>query len=237
MKIMILRQFLKTLTAFAALVIIGTLIGYPSGRAANDNNDSQDEKDMIAQGLTEAANLGIHLNMTGKDPDLVGLGSYLVNITSACNICHSPVFIGTSFTATGNPYLLAPYFSGRKQADAAYYLGGNQNFGPPPSPGSSALIISRNLTPDKTGRPEGHTLADFMLIMKTGMDLDHLHPNCSNTVTTNCVAPPFNGDLLQVMPWPFFQSMTDRNLTAIYTFLSAIPCLEGGPGELPGRCQ
>jgi len=56
-------------------------------------------------------------------------------------------------------------------------------------------------------------------------------------VTTNCLAFPFNGDLLQVMPWPAFQSMTDRQLTAIYTFLSAIPCLEGGPGESANRCR
>jgi hypothetical protein len=33
------------------------------------------------------------------------------------------------------------------------------------------------------------------------------------------------------------QNLTDRQLDAIYTFLSAIPCLEGGPGEPPNRCQ
>jgi hypothetical protein len=30
--------------------------------------------------------------------------------------------------------------------------------------------------------------------------------------------------------------MTDDDLMAIYTYLSAIPCLEGGPGEPPNRC-
>src|SRR4051812_36478779 len=29
-----------------------------------------------------------------------------------------------------------------------------------------------------------------------------------------------------VMPWPTLQEMTDRQLTAIYTFLSAIPCID-----------
>jgi hypothetical protein len=223
-------EFLKKTTIIAAPVLIGMLIGYPSGQAANDNNDVQDEKLMIQRGHAEAANLGIKLTITNQDPDLVGLGSYLVNITSACNACHSPAFITTSFTTTGNPYLLPPVFSGKKQADPQYYLGGNQNFGPP-VPGA-ASIVSRNLTPNKSGMPEGHTLADFMQIMKTGIDLDHAHPNCApGTLNTGCVPFPINGAALQVMPWAYFQSMTDRQLTAIYTYLSTIPCLEGGPGE------
>jgi hypothetical protein len=32
------------------------------------------------------------------------------------------------------------------------------------------------------------------------------------------------------MPWPTFQNMTDRDIRAIYEYLSAIPCLEGDPG-------
>jgi hypothetical protein len=30
--------------------------------------------------------------------------------------------------------------------------------------------------------------------------------------------------------------MTDRQITAIYTYLSTVPCLEGGPGEPTKRC-
>jgi hypothetical protein len=101
-------------------------------------------------------------------------------------------------------------------------------------------IVSRNLTPDKTGRPEGgNTFSDFKLIMRTGKDLDHAHPSCpsSGTAPANCLHFPINGELLQVMPWPNFQNLTDRQLEAIYTFLSAIPCLEGGPGEPANRCH
>jgi hypothetical protein len=38
--------------------------------------------------------------------------------------------------------------------------------------------------------------------MRTGVDMDHVHPNCPATVTSNCFPTllPFNGDLLQVMP-------------------------------------
>lgn len=40
---------------------------------------------------------------------------------------------------------------------------------------------------------------------------------------------PFNGDLFQVMCWPFFTNMTDHDLRAIYAYLSAIPC---NPGQV-----
>ena len=63
------------------------------------------------------------------------------------------------------------------------------------------------------------------------MDLDQLHLNLS---------PPLNGAVLQVMPWPNFQNMTDRQITAIYTFLSAIPCIDTvipGQPQLRNVCQ
>jgi hypothetical protein len=88
------------------------------------------------------------------------------------------------------------------------------------------------LTPDKTGLPEGgHTLAQFMTIMRTGYDYDQLHPTCTKATPSpspaNCIPPPVDGSLLQVMPWPVFHNMTDYQLEAIYEYLSAIPCIEG----------
>ena len=98
-----------------------------------------------------------------------------------------------------------------------------------PTPGSPH-IVSRNLTPDKSGLPEGgRPFSEFLQILKTGVDLDHLHPTCSSTVTTNCLPPPFNGNLLQIMPWHTFTKMTDHDILAIYEYLSAIPCIEGPP--------
>jgi hypothetical protein len=238
---MLMRQR-KTLTAaavFAALVIAGTLIDSKSGQAFNDNNGAQDEKLMIRTGLEVAASSGIQLNMANKDPDMVGLGSYLVNVAGDCNGCHTnnP---STEYLPSGNPYLRKPPegpFLGTKLVNPATYLGGGSDFGVFPSPGGAVHIISRNLTPDKSGRAEGgNTLAEFIQIIRTGIDLDHAHPNCP-TNTPQCLLPPFNGDLLQVMPWPNFRNMSDLQLTAIYTYLSAIPCLEGGPGEPPNRCH
>jgi hypothetical protein len=46
--------------------------------------------------------------------------------------------------------------------------------------------------------------------------------------------------LLQVMPWPVYRNMTDRDLRAIYEYLRAIPCVEGDPGisgATSGRCN
>jgi hypothetical protein len=119
-----------------------------------------------------------------------------------------------------------------KKVNPATDLGGGQIFGTadggPPGPGDP-LIVSRNLTPDKTGRAEGgHTLSEFITIIRTGVDMDHVHTTLPGG---------YDGKLLQIMPWPTFQNMSDHDLTAIYEYLSAIPCLEGGPGEPPNRCH
>ena len=70
--------------------------------------------------------------------------------------------------------------------------------------------------------------------MRHGTDFDHIHPSCTGVGTpANCLSFPFNGDLLQVMPWPAFANMTDRDLLAIYTYLSAIPRNPGPSGLDP----
>jgi hypothetical protein len=220
------RPFFKTAVAAAAFVgilLTGLLTNAPRGQARDRDADD----DRIQVGLAIAP---VPLNLDGKNKALVGIGSYLVNGSGDCNGCHSngPP---TEFAAGRNPYFGQP-----KLLNPATYLGGGRDFGPlvPNSPN----IISRNLTPDKTGLPEGgHTFSEFYEILQTGVDLDHVHPSCSASVTSNCLPPPFNGTLLQIMPWPIFQSMTADDLRAIYEYLSAIPCVEGGPGEPPNRCQ
>ena len=69
--------------------------------------------------------------------------------------------------------------------------------------------------------------------MREGIDFDHVHPSCTAPGTpANCLAKPFNGELLQVMRWPFFKNMTDHELRAIYEYLGAVPC---NPGKvIPG---
>lgn len=174
----------------------------------------------------------VPLNMVGRDPALVGYGSYIVNAVGDCNGCHS-AGPPTEYTNGGNPYFAQP-----ARTNPATYLGGGRDFGAFPDPnGPFPHVVSRNLTPDKTGKPEGgHTLAEFMKIIRTGVDMDHAHPTCTGKPDGKCIPAPFNGDLLQIMPWPVQNNMTDHDLQAIYEYLSAIPCLEGGPGEPPNRC-
>jgi hypothetical protein len=164
------------------------------------------------------------MDLHGKSRALVGLGSYLVNVVADCNTCHG---IGAPFNTA---YLPGhnPFFGEPKQFDPAIYLGGGRDFGAL-RPGS-AHVISRHLTPDRTGLPAGGlTFADFHEIMWHGTDLDHLHPTCTGAVGPTGVPPPFDGNLLQIMPWPVFQDMTDHDLRAIYEYLGSIPCIAGPP--------
>ncbi len=172
----------------------------------------------------------VPLNLKGKNPALVGLGSYFVNVVGDCNGCHSngPQ---QEFARGGNPYFGQP-----KHVNPATYLGGGRDFGPL-IPGS-AHIISRNLTPDASGLPEGgDRFADFVKIIRTGVDMDHLHPTCAGAPDASCIPAPFDGNLLQIMPWPNLKDLSDYDLRAIYEYLRAVPCVQGNyPGESAHRC-
>jgi hypothetical protein len=182
----------------------------------NDASDTPESK--IQRGFDAAP---VPLNLDGKDLGLAGLGSYLVNIVGDCNGCHSS---GPATEYTQG----SPYFGQPKVVNPAVYLGGGRDFGAL-IPGT-ADITSRNLTPDNTGLPAGgRTYDEFLQIMRTGVDLDMAHPNCSGAPNSGCLLPPFKGDLLQIMPWPTFQAMSDHEIRAIYEYLKAIPCISGPP--------
>ncbi len=221
--------------ALGVVILAGILGSSSRVQAQADNNEAS----MIERGFEIAP---VPLNLEGKDPDLVGLGSYLVNAVGDCNGCHTggnpPNF---NYVAGRNPY-----FGQKPKVDPKVYLSGGQDFGPVGTPtGSNGYagpdMISRNLTPDKTGRPEGgHTLKEFKQIIRRGTDFDHLHPVCTaaqlqdiiqNGATPPCIPTspdnPVDGNLLQIMPWPTFHNMTDHDMDAIYEYLKAIPCIEG----------
>ena len=111
-----------------------------------------------------------------------------------------------NFAPGGNPYRGQP-----KKINATNFLAGGRAFGP---------FVSRNLTPEApSGRPAGLTFEQFEEVLRVGTDFDHAHPQF--------------GPLLQVMPWPVFQSMSDHDLRAIYEYLSSIPHAEPGPAGPP----
>jgi hypothetical protein len=223
---------------FTAIVITGMLITSSRGSAKNDNNAEQDEKMKIEIGFKVNP---VTLNTAGKDHDLLYLGSYIVNVTGDCNGCHSN---GPSTEFIGNPALFQPPSHTAhqvKQINPATFLGGGRDFGAFPAPTSPLHIYSRNLTPDVTGMAEGgHSYSDFVQIMRTGIDFDGVHPTCPTTTqTASCVPYPFDGSLLQIMRWPSFQDMTDRDLKAIYEYLSAVPCVDtvvAGQPQLRNTC-
>jgi hypothetical protein len=92
-----------------------------------------------------------------------------------------------------------PFAGGDGHPNAANYLAGGTPFGP---------FVSRNITPDENGKPAGLTKAEFIDLLRTGHD------------------PENPGELLQVMPWPVYGKMLERDLSAVYEFLSSIPHAE-----------
>lgn len=101
----------------------------------------------------------VPLNLNGRDKQLVGLGSYIVNAQSACSDCH-----------TNPPYLPGgdPFFGQQTQANVQHFLAGGVQFGP---------FTSRNITPEPPSNlPAGLTLDQFMTVLRTGKDFDNLHP-------------------------------------------------------------
>src|SRR5262249_51518291 len=136
---------------------------------------------LVQQGFAIAP---VPLNLAGRNRSLVGLGSYLVNAVGDCNGCHtsgspSSLFI-YPYKAGGNPY-----FSQPAMLDPSVYLNGGAFFGmvgTPTGPLNYAgpAIITRNLTPNGAGVPEGGmSLAQFTQILRRGTDFDHIHPSCS----------------------------------------------------------
>jgi hypothetical protein len=248
------RQQIKILGATMSLTAAALAVMLARSPAVQAHDDWDDEGSLIKIGFAIAP---VPLNVNGKDRNLVGLGSYLVNGANDCNFCHTSGGPPNFNFANG----FNPYFGQKKKTDPTTYLAGGTDFGPavPPIPGVyppaeygsyvGPDIIARNLTPDKTGRAEGgHTLAQFKEILRTGHDLDHIHPTCTSALPTptpaNCIPAPVDGNLLQVMPWPDFQDMSEHDIEALYEYLSAIPCIDntsspppaGAPDELRNDC-
>ena len=96
-----------------------------------------------------------------------------------------------------------PFRAEPEMINAQQYLSGGIRLGP---------FTSANLTPDHAGRPAGLTLREFLAVLRTGHD------------PKDPPRPP-----LQVMPWPSFGKKTERDLTAVYEYLRAIPSLPDDP--------
>ena len=147
----------------------------------------------------------VPLRVNSQNRNLVGLGSYIVNAQAGCNDCH-----------TNPPYTPGrdPFLGQSPRINKEHYLAGGTEFGP---------FVSRNLTPDVSGLPAGLTLHEFIQVMRRGTDFEHRAPH----------VPSAERDLLQVMPWPVYRYMSDRDLRAIYEYLRVIPHAEPDPSAAP----
>jgi len=264
---------LLTLGVIAVAGPLGTL---PRAQTQNDGNNDEEQLIRIGYAISPVP-LNLE-GKNSEQLRLVGLGSFIINAQADCNGCHTggapPNF---NYANNGNPYFLNQPLG--TKTDPTTYLAGGSPFGQavpssasvggfppgsipssyPPSgypidpttgfPYAGPVIISRNLTPDKNGHPEGHTLAEFKEILRTGKDFDNIHPTCLSDTDPNialgiCIPPPVDGSKLQVMPWPLLHNMTDRQIEAIYEYLSVIPCIDntfapppaGAPNELRNDC-
>jgi hypothetical protein len=135
--------------------------------------------------------------------DMEGLNPLLVRegsyIVNAQGGCNDCHTV-PSYAPGGNPFLGEP-----EQINVECYLAGGAEFGP---------FVSRNLT----RVPEFRTLEQFKESMRHGID----YRPAMNDV------PP-NTPILQVMPWPVYGKMSDRDLEAIYEYLKAIPVINPVP--------
>ncbi len=191
--------------ALAGIMLAGQVSLTSASKAAVAPQGQGNAVQEIVQAENERSQLGLTLSPVpinagfGRTRFLIGLGSYLVNAVGGCSDCHT----NPSHADGGDP------FSGQPtKINATNYMAGGAKFGP---------FTSRNLTPDpkKNNLPGGLSLADFIRVMRTGEDLAKGHPQF--------------GPLLQVMPWPVYARMSDRDLHAMYLYLSVLPHAEPKP--------
>lgn len=196
-----MRLRLALLLTLAACACLAVWSDRSNAQAAATSAISAEEAARIRIGFQVSP---VPLALHGVDPNLVGLGSYLVNTRATCNHCHT----FPQWETGHNPFL--GQFPAK--VNAAAYLAGGRPF-------AGGLIVSRNITPDAHGLPAGLTFAQFVKVLRTGIDPDNVHPQIS--------------PLLQVMPWPYFRTMSDHDLAAIYAYLRAIPSLPSAAGTPP----
>jgi len=200
---------LLTVGVFAACFITGAVMS----QAGDRSRDSEREMALQLNFKLKEIRTGYAIapvpltNLRGKNPLLVGLGSYIVNAQGSCSECHTHSSVTHSaFAAGGNPFFGEP-----EAVDASLYMAGGRQFGP---------FTSRNLTPDSAGRPAGLTFAQFTNVLRTGQD----------PIESGANGLP---RIQQVMPWPVTAKMTDLDLRAIYEYLRALPALPDNPSPSP----
>lgn len=137
-------------------VLTASLLGFGAvvsagGDGHRRDRDRDDDDAQVRIGFRISP---VPLKLRGRNVELVGLGSYLVN-TGGCGECHThPAFVPGS-----NPFL------GQAEViNAEVFMSGGRMFGP--------AIKAPNITPDEFGRPAGLDFAAFEAAIRTGKKPD-----------------------------------------------------------------
>jgi hypothetical protein len=183
----------------SSLIVAATILSVGSIRMFAGDDDSPDQAKAERNRIRIGFEIApVPLNIRTKDAKNLNAVGLGSYLVNGPGGCND-CHTQPSFAPGGNPFM-----GEHKQINTENYLAGGQPFGP---------VVSRNLTPEN-GLPAGHTFEEFKNILRTGIDYDHAHPQF--------------GPLLQVMPWPSLQNLTDHDILALYEYLKAIPHAEPG---------
>jgi hypothetical protein len=140
---MLFSRFVKAAAGIAvlALLIVAGILSNTRVVKALDDDDNERDESRIRRGFEIAP---VHLNLSGKNHALVGLGSYIVN-EAGCNDCHS-AGPQTEFLPGHNPFMGQP-----EKLNPATYLGGGRDFGAFPAP-AQRMQVSGNVLKATQGR-------------------------------------------------------------------------------------
>src|SRR5690349_19697652 len=109
-----LMKIVKPAGAVTAAVLLGFAgMSITSPRVHADSSES-DSRVQIGFAIAP-----VKLNLAGKNPALVGKGSYIVNAQGDCNGCHNNPLLG-EWAAGHNPYFGQP----KMENPSAYLAGG-----------------------------------------------------------------------------------------------------------------
>lgn len=238
---MTLMQITKPAAALAGLTFLTLCWMSTLSTRAHADSSSSDSRVQLGFSLSP-----VKLDLAGKNPALVGKGSFIVNAQSDCNGCHNSPLLGGEWAPNHNPS-----FGQSKVVNANGFLAGGTPFGPFPGTGKfipagsppGLYVYSRNLTPGCETAPcsnplpaGGMSFQDFLTVFRTGHDFDNAHPACPNMGVLGCIlSPPFDPSVLEVMPWPVFGNMTDDDIAAIYEYLKAVPCISNQGLPVPSN--
>src|SRR5206468_1068636 len=115
----------------SSVILVGLALNAQTSRS--DHEGDRDSRVRIGLQISP-----VPLNLHGRNRELVGLGSYIMNAASDCNSCHTKNQ-GVIFSPGQNPY----FGQSPAKVNPDVYLAGGEDFGTFDPKGLSAHIVSR----------------------------------------------------------------------------------------------